>query len=42
MTLTVKCKAVEHLEECAGEERVRNMERFHRQDTKSADHKGKD
>lgn len=42
MNLTVKCKAIEHLEECIGEYRVRNMERFHKQDAKSTDHKGKD
>lgn len=42
MKLTVKGKAVKCLEECIGEYRVRNMERFHKQDAERTDHKGKD
>lgn len=40
MDLTVKSKAIECLEEYIGEYRVRNPERFHKQDPRSTDHKG--
>lgn len=42
MNLTVRCAPIQHLEEYIGEYKIRRTERFHKQDTKNADHQGKD
>lgn len=41
MNLAVRCAPIRHLEEYIGECKIRNTERFHKQDTKNADHQGK-
>ena len=42
MNLTVRCAPIQHVEEYIGEYKIRRTEQFHKQDTKNADHQGKD